>query len=89
MVLVNTLKSFRIIAEVIWLSKTDAVHAQRAIFSHVLLASLYRNCQIGIRLVSLVQIPVETILEKLFTAKLKICPQQTACKSGTEYLRQN
>ena len=63
--------------------RCSAVHAQRAIYSHTLFASIYRNCEIGIKLVSRVQIPVEASLEKLFTSKIKICPQQTACKSGT------
>ena len=73
----------------VWQDRCSAVHAQKAIYSHTLYASIYRNCEIRIKLVSRVQIPVEASLEKLFTSKIKICPQQTACKSSTEYLRQN
>ena len=77
------------VSDMAWLDRCCAVHAQKAIYSHTLFASKYGNCEIGIKLVSRVEIPVEASLEKLFTSKIKICPQQTACKSGTEYLRQN
>ena len=67
----------------VWQDRCSAVHAQKAIYSHVLFVVIYRNCEIGIQLVSRVQIPVEASLEKFLTSKIKICPQQTACKSGT------
>ena len=54
-----------------WEDRCSAVHAQRAIYSHTLFASINRNCEIGIKLVSRVQIPVETSLEKLFRSKIK------------------
>ena len=70
-------------SDMAWQDRCSAVHAQKAIYSHTLFASIYGNCEIGIKLVSRVQIPVEASLEKLFTSKIQICPQQTACKSGT------
>ena len=64
-----------------WQDKSSAFQAQKAIYSHILIALIYRNCEIGIKLVSRVQILVEASLEKLFTSKIKICPQHTVCKS--------
>ena len=62
--------------------KSSAVHAQKS-FVALLFASIYRNCEIGLKLVLRVQIPVEASLKKLFTSKIKFCPQQTASKSDT------
>ena len=71
-------------SDMVWQDRCSAVQAQKAIYSHVLSASIYQNCEIGIKLVSRVQIPIEASLEKLFTPKIKICPQQTAFKSDME-----
>ena len=58
----------------------SAVHARKPFVARSI---RFYIPEIGIKLVSRVQIPVEASLEKLFTSKIKICPQQTACKSGT------
>ena len=63
-----------------WQDRCSVVQAQKAIYLLTLFASIYRNCEIGIKLISRVQIPFEASLEQLFTSKMKICPQQTACK---------
>ena len=65
-----------------------AVHIEK-LFSHVLFVSIYRNCEIGIKLVSRVQLPVEASLEKLFTSKIRICINRLLANRVRGYLRQN
>ena len=76
--------------QVTWSSKTEIpLSTLKSHLLHVLFASINRNCEIRIKLVSRVQIPVEASLEKFFTSKIEIYPQQTACKSDMRTLPKN